>query len=74
MKKTRIQRSDGTWEEIVENKRGCLWWLSFAIVAPFVLALVIQYWWTVALLIVVIAIGIYGGIIKRRDEKLWRDK
>lgn len=68
-KVTRVTRSDGTTEEIVEQKQGgARRVVAWVLGTSFVIAIAIRYPWMWAVYAGLLALAIYGGVQKRKEQ------
>ena len=69
-KVTRVTRSDGSHEEIVEIKKGCLYYFGIAFVVLFVVAMTLKYWYIdVPIIIGLFVLGLVGKAVERKQGK-----
>ena len=59
-KVTRVTRSDGSSEEIVETKKGFWHWLGVVLAVMFVLVMAVRTWWLGIAILVLLGVAIVG--------------
>ena len=59
-KVTKITRSDGSSEEIVETKKGFWYWLGVFFAVTFVLVMAVHTWWLGIAILVLLVVALVG--------------